>query len=59
MLVLLALRRPDSLLNPQFWAEDGFTYFSQALIKGPASIFSPYAGCLWIKFRAGRQCKFR
>ncbi len=48
ILVMLALRRPDALLNPQFWAEDGSVYFSDALVKGPASIFVPYAGCLWI-----------
>jgi len=48
ILIVLALRRPDSLLNPQFWAEDGSVYFSQALVSGPASIFSPHMGCLWI-----------
>jgi uncharacterized membrane protein len=46
--VLLVLRRPDSLLNPQFWAEDGSVYFSQALVSGPASIFLPYNSCLWV-----------
>jgi hypothetical protein len=48
ILIVLVLRRPDALLNPQFWAEDGSVYFSQALISGPASVFSPHAGCLWI-----------
>jgi hypothetical protein len=48
LFVVLALRRPDALLNPQFWAEDGTVYFSQALIGGPATIFLPHAQSLWI-----------
>ncbi len=46
--ILFVLRKPDTLLNPQFWAEDGLIYFSQGLVGGPASIFSPYNACLWI-----------
>jgi hypothetical protein len=48
ILTVMVLRRPDALLNPQFWAEDGSVYFSQALVSGPASVFWPHAGCLWI-----------
>ena len=32
--VLLALRRPDRLLRPQFWAEDGAVYFREQLLLG-------------------------
>lgn len=46
--VFFVLRKPDSLLNAQFWAEDGAIYFSQALVTGPSSIFIPYNSCLWI-----------
>lgn len=48
ILILMVLRKPDTLLNPQFWAEDGLVYFSQALATGPASVFMPYNACLWI-----------
>ena len=33
--VILFLRRPDILLKPQFWAEDGFVWFQEALNLGP------------------------
>jgi hypothetical protein len=32
--VVLVLRRPDAILNPQFWAEDGRIYFSEQLTLG-------------------------
>ena len=42
---LLALRRPDALLNPQFWAEDGNLFFAEQFY-GQTSLFKPYAGYL-------------
>jgi hypothetical protein len=48
LFIVLVLRRPDSLFNPQFWAEDGTVYFAQAMIGGPASVFSPHAESLWL-----------
>ena len=43
----LLLRRPDSLLRPQFFCEDGIIFFWQAHERGGlAAIFVPYAGYL-------------
>lgn len=47
LLVLLVLRRPDAVLNAQFWAEDGLVYYSQAFADGPSSLFHPFNGTLW------------
>jgi hypothetical protein len=43
---ILLLRRPDSILNPQFWAEDGNILFSQCYYTGFVSVYTPYAGYL-------------
>ena len=43
---LIALRKQDSLLHPQFWAEDGQIYFVQASVHSWKSLFLPYAGYL-------------
>lgn len=32
--LILFLRRPEALLNAQFWAEDGVIWFSQAFNQG-------------------------
>ena len=42
----LLFRRPDSLLRPQFFAEDGIIFFWQAHERGVAALFTPYAGYL-------------
>jgi hypothetical protein len=44
---LLVSRRPDAFRHPQFWAEDGSTYFRQAY-NDPrlAVVFEPVAGYL-------------
>lgn len=43
--LLFFLRRPDILLNPQFWAEDGMIWFQQALDYGPIrSLFLSHTG---------------
>lgn len=46
MSILLFLRKPDSFLNPQFWAEDGFLFFKEAFYNPFSSIMNPYAGYL-------------
>jgi hypothetical protein len=45
--LLLWLRRPDSLLNAQFWAEDGGVFFREQVLSGFAKSFvRPYSGYL-------------
>ncbi|MBC1312189.1 hypothetical protein GNE88_14280, partial [Trichormus variabilis PNB] len=45
--ILIITRRPDAILNPQFWAEDGTIFYAQAYNDGILkSLFSPYAGYL-------------
>lgn len=47
MFLLLMFRRPDSILNPQFWAEDGFIFFKDQLQTGLGySLFHQYMGYL-------------
>lgn len=49
---LLFLRRPDALLEPQFWGEDGRFWYADAYNHGPlSSLFMPYAGSLQIAMR--------
>ena len=40
----LVWRRPDVVVNPQFWAEDGLVFFMQASEQGINSLWLPYAG---------------
>lgn len=43
--LVLFLRRPDSLLNAQFWAEDGAVWFAQVFNQGFLThLFSPQDG---------------
>ena len=45
--IVIISRRPDAILNPQFWAEDGSVFYAQAYNKGIInSLFLPYAGYL-------------
>ncbi len=47
--VLLILRRPECVTNPQFWAEDGTLFFRSQLILGfKASVLSAYSGYLCV-----------
>jgi len=47
MFLILWLRRPDSLLNAQFWAEDGAVFFQQQFLDGFwKSLPSAYSGYL-------------
>ena len=41
---IIFLRKPDAFLNPQFWAEDGKTFFAQMYNYGPSSIFKLSSG---------------
>jgi hypothetical protein len=42
--ILLFARRPETFLNPQFWAEDGPVFFVQADGLGARALTSPSAG---------------
>lgn len=43
--ILIFTRRPDALINPQFWAEDGKVWFAQAYNAGIfTALFTPEAG---------------
>src|SRR5258707_11015955 len=45
--LLLVLRRPDAITNPQFWAEDGpVFFFGQISHTGLSALMVPYAGYL-------------
>lgn len=47
ILLLLVLRRPDAVTNPQFWAEDGTLFFSSQLNHpGLGVIFETHKGYL-------------
>lgn len=47
LFLLLLLRKPDTLLNPQFWAEDGSIFFKDQLLVGLFhSLFHEYMGYL-------------
>ena len=42
---ILLARRPDVVLHPQFWAEDGFIYFRDDLLLGfPRAVLQLYQG---------------
>jgi hypothetical protein len=46
-LIIIVLRRPDALLNPQFWAEDGTVFYAEAYHKGIIiPLLSQYGGYL-------------
>jgi hypothetical protein len=50
--LVLYLRRPDALANPQFWAEDGKHWYADAFNMGAfTSLFEIYAGSLQIAMR--------
>lgn len=45
--LLLLFRRPEQLLLPQFWADDGTAYFQQAMeLGGARTLLRPYQGYL-------------
>jgi hypothetical protein len=50
--VMLMLRRPGALSNPQFWAEDSVIYFHDRAVYGPlSSIVRLYGGYLQLAQR--------
>lgn len=45
--LILLFRRPDQLLRPQFWAEDGIIFFWQSWrLGGARALIEPYSGYL-------------
>ena len=42
--LILAMRRPDQVANPQLWAEDGSVCLAQQRELGFRALFVPYAG---------------
>ena len=44
--IVLFVRKTDSFLNPQFWAEDGAIFFLQQYEKGASALLQDYAGYL-------------
>jgi hypothetical protein len=49
---LFILRKPDSLLNPQFWAEDGNLLFYDSIVEGGlAPVLHGYRGYLIVNSR--------
>ena len=51
---LLALRRPDSILNPQFYVEDGTTFYAEAHELGPLrALLTTHRGYFCLAQRLG------
>ena len=46
--LILFYRKPGTLHNPQFWAEDGTTFFRENIQRGAWAVFQPYAGYLLV-----------
>lgn len=46
--LILFIRKTDSFVNPQFWAEDGNVFFLQQYENGISAVFQPYAGYLLV-----------
>ncbi|HXX81220.1 MAG TPA: hypothetical protein VEI46_06695, partial [Thermodesulfovibrionales bacterium] len=44
--LVIVLRRPDAILNPQFFAEDGKMFYADAYNKGITALFLPWCGYL-------------
>lgn len=44
IVVVIAMRQPDKVWRPQFWAEDGSIFYLQAEYSGLASLWRPYSG---------------
>jgi hypothetical protein len=49
--LVLFYRKPDALLNPQFWAEDGTVFFQDNYTNGLTAIFAPHAGYFQLLLR--------
>ncbi len=46
--LLLWLKSPDALVNPQFWAEDGPIFFKQQFAQAWPPLLEPYSGYLHV-----------
>ncbi|HEX2851864.1 MAG TPA: hypothetical protein VHO24_01405 [Opitutaceae bacterium] len=46
VMAIIAVRKHDTFLNPQFWAEDGKVFFMQAEAMDWRVLFRPYEGYL-------------
>jgi hypothetical protein len=44
--IVLFVRCPATILHPEFWAEDGVIWYSDAYTIGWHSLFSPHTGYL-------------
>jgi hypothetical protein len=44
-------RRPDAILNAQFYAEDGWAFYPDAYYHGLHTLFMPYSGYLQTLYR--------
>src|SRR6202041_1206329 len=44
--IVVISRRPDAILTPQFWAEDGFIWYGDAYAEGLRSLLHPDSGYL-------------
>lgn len=44
--VAFASRRPEQITQNQFWGDDGYVFFAQAVAVGPAAIWQPSQGYL-------------
>ncbi len=44
--LVIFLRKPEALLNPQFWAEDGTVFFLDQYIQGWTALAKAYSGYL-------------
>src|SRR5438874_4257089 len=42
--LILFSRRPEMVLHPEFWAEDGWIFFVQADTQGADALVTPYGG---------------
>ncbi len=43
---LMLSRRPEAVLHPQFWAEDGKIFYHDAYLFGVATLWQPFGGYL-------------
>ena len=44
LVLILLLRRPEMMLHPELWAEDGRIFFVQADTEGARALVTPYSG---------------
>ena len=58
-LLVLFARRPETFLNPQLWAEDGFIFFVQADEFGARALTFSWAGYHHFLLRSSPWCRPR